>query len=254
MGILLLVVSFIPYVNVWVGQLTEWTIQLLNWTVFKTEQLPYSLITDIHLNTFQCWLLMIFIIAIIFVFQFRSSRWLYAAFSIALLFTITQWIHFYDSVNNKKWIVYSVNGHRAMEWVDSGQSYFSCDSALLHDEERIRFHIRPYRQQNGITQIHTDIPFQKEINKINTFNWNSKVIACLNNNEASLPQQGIINYLVVSNNAITSWDDVKKMKPDQIIFDGSNSRWWVDQMMKKADADKIPVHSVIDQGAFIITN
>ena len=255
MGILLLAVSFIEPVAAGVGHLTEWAIQLLNWTVFKTEQLPYSLITDIHITTLQCWLLMGVLLSFIFIFQFRSARWIYMAGCFTILFTFLQWSHYSESIHKKKWIVYSIKGHQAMEWSDDSKSYFDADTALLRDEERMRFHIRPNRLLNGVTTVQSDsIPFQKEMKGIRLFYWNHQVIASIREKHAAIPENASVNYLVISNNAVSSWEEIKKIKADQIIFDASNSQRWVDKMKQLASADQVPVYSVMDEGAFVVTN
>ena len=256
LGIVFLSVSFIAPLAQWTGQLTEWSIQLLNWTVFKTEQLPYSRIADIHINTLQCWLLMGLLLSLIFIFQFRSVKWLYTAVGFTVLFTYFQWVHFSESVSTEKWIIYSVNGHRAMEWISHGQSHFYADSMLFNEADRIRFHIQPNRLLTGVERVQSDsIPFQREVKKgISLFYWNDKVIANVHKKEAALPSIASVDYVVVSNNAVASWNELKKVKANQIIFDGSNSKWWMDKMRKQALADSIMIHSVMDDGAFIVTN
>lgn len=255
LGIVFLSISAIGPLAGWGGQLTEWCIQLLNWTVFKTEQLPYSLITHIYISTAQCWLLMGLLLSLMFIFQFRSVRWLYVAVGFTLLFTYFQWSHFLEISGKEKWIVYSVNGHRAMEWINNGQSYFHSDSALLQNQERIRFHIQPSRLLYGVHHIQSDsIPFQRDIKGIRLFYWNNKVIAGLYKKQTVLPSHASVDYVVVSNNAVASWNELKKMKANKIIFDGSNSKWWMEKMKKMALKDSISIHSVTEDGAFIVTN
>lgn len=254
-GIVFLSVSAIGPLAEWAGQVTEWFIQLLNWTVFKTEQLPYSLITNIHINTVQCWLLMGILLSLMLLFRFRSVKWLCVSISFTLLFTYFQWSHFSETSNKEKWIVYSVKGHRAMEWINNRQSYFDADAALLQDQERIRFHIQPNRLLHGVDLIHSDsIPFQRNVKGISLFYWNNKVIAGLHKKQTVLPSRASVDYVVVSNNAVASWTELKKMKANKIIFDGSNSKWWIEKMKKLALADSISIHSVTEEGAFIVTN
>src|SRR5258708_15810734 len=77
-GIFLLIISFSSSVALFTAIILEGLIKALNWIVFKTEALPFSLISDIHITTFQCSLLMGVLLTLIFLFEFKLIRWLYA--------------------------------------------------------------------------------------------------------------------------------------------------------------------------------
>ena len=40
-------------------------------------------------------------------------------------------------IDQRQFVVYSVSGYSAMEWLDKGVSYLQADSALKADEERM---------------------------------------------------------------------------------------------------------------------
>jgi len=250
-GIILLAFSAWTWLAGMIGKLVYFLIQLLNWLVFKTEELPFSLITEIHLTTFQCWLIMAMLAAVIFMLRFRSVTGLYLAGIITLVFIFTQYVHFQKWVNNKQFVVYSVSGHSAMEWIDSGVSYFKADSALQSDEERMRFHIRPNRLQRGVTAIRTTIPFAQQLpQNIEVYNWHGNRVIFIQNREAQLPVSGEIDYLVVGKNSIPP-QAIDNLSVRKIILDGSNSSGYVNRWRKIIDADKL--HSVLDDGAFVLT-
>jgi competence protein ComEC len=79
-GILLLAVSWLSAVADLVGWLLQWLIEILNWTVMVTEKLPFSIISGIHLTTFQCWLIMAALLSLIFMLEYRNRKlaWLTA--------------------------------------------------------------------------------------------------------------------------------------------------------------------------------
>ena len=114
----------------WLGQLLEYVIQLLNWLVFKTEELPFSLVKEIYLTTFQCWLIISMLMCIIFMIQYRSIQWLYASLSVVVIFIFSQVVHYRQMIDQRQFVVYSVSGYSAMEWLDKGVSYLQADSAL----------------------------------------------------------------------------------------------------------------------------
>ncbi|MEQ1585235.1 MAG: ComEC/Rec2 family competence protein [Cyclobacteriaceae bacterium] len=250
-GILLLVVSAWSWLAWLIGKLLLVLIQLLNWFVFKTEELPFSLISEIHLTTFQCWLIMMMLIALILMIQYRSIKGLYMAFAITLIFIFTQYLHYSQRIDRHQFVVYSVSGYSAMEWIDSGVSYFKADSALQNDEERMRFHIRPNRLQKGVTAINTEIPFVRQLpNNLETFYWRGNKIIVVQNKEAQLPVLGEIDYLVVGRNSL-SLKAIENLTIRKIILDGTNSRSYINRWRKVVDEEKL--HAVLDEGAFVLT-
>jgi competence protein ComEC len=254
LGILLLAVSFISPLAIVLGKLVSWLIYFLNSTVLFTEKLPFSLINEIYITTFQCWLLMGVLISFIFLFEFRRAKWLYIAFVFALFFSALQWIHFQESVNKSQLVVYAVSGHSAIEQTEQGRSIFSTDSSLLNDEERIRFHIRPNRLQHGVAEVKSSVISSHNTN-FELFYWQGKSVAILANRGTKLPKNLTIDFLFVANNSFPIY---KKERPDlkigKLIIDGSNSRSYTKKLTKFAQTENIPVHSVLDQGAFILKN
>ncbi len=217
-GIFLLGVSSISALATFVGVILEWLIKALNWIVFKTEALPFSLINDIHLTIFQCWLLMGILVSFILLFEFKSVKWLYAAFSFTILFTIIQWNNFSVNVDQKQMVVYSISNHGAIEFIDHGRSYFYADSILANDDERVKFHIQPYRLAHGISETQKEARFATEKKGVKYFDWDGKTIAWVDNKNDKLPSYVPIDYLVVSQNALHK-DRFAKLNIKQIIFD-----------------------------------
>ena len=253
-GILLLVCS--PWSSAaWiVGQITSWLIKVLNWIVFAVEDLPFSLVEDVHLSTFQFWVIMIFFLALVFMAEFKQMRWLYLAAVCSVILTVSQWIHFKRFINQRQFVVYNVNGFSAMEWIDNGQSYFWVDSAFAQNQERVRFHIGPNRLNSGVTSIHSMIPFQKELGSgVHLFQWNGKSIVFIRNKNYVLPKSVEIDYLVVGKNAIKTKGLSDSIKVKKVILDGSNSKNYVRQWKEVLKKEKIAVHAVAEEGAFILT-
>jgi len=251
MGIFLLATGFISPVASLTGAMLEWLVKLMNWIVFKTEALPMSLINDIHISLFQCWLLMGILVTLILLFEFKSIQWLYFSFFLVTMFTVEQWNHFFNFVDQKQLIVYSVNGHKALEYIDRGQSYFLADSALSTDQERIRFHIQPNRLQHGVSNTTARIPFLHQKNGVNYFSINKKTFAWISNEKATFPLNNSIDYLIVSHNALRKTGLVKA-RTSHIIFDGTNSNRILNSLRQENKNNKIELYSVLDKGAFIL--
>ncbi len=248
-GIFLLAISFITPLAEMIGFVLEWIIKALNWVVFQTEGLPFSLINNIYLTTFQCWLLMGIILAIILLFEYRNIKWLYAGFAFTVLFSLGQWIHFYDDVKQDEFIVYNINGHQAMEFISNGKSIFVADSILKSDQERIRFHIQPNRLKHGIASIRSVNIDSFDTLGVNYFYWKDKLIGFVANKKFKLPQGLKFNYLVVSMNSVP----IARLKDgvaERVILDGGNSIRYVSRVLKENNI----AYSTLQHGAFLIEN
>jgi competence protein ComEC len=251
-GIVFLIASPITSVASIIGSILSFIINVLNWLVLQVEQLPFSLIEEIHLTTFQCWLIMIFIMSLVFLIEFKSFKWIYILGLVAALVLITHWNHYRQSVSKRQFVVYAVNGHTAMEWIDNGMSFFKADSALIHDTERMRFHIRPSRLNGGVNEIYYDIPFGIEmISGVFLYRWQNSTVVHWQSSLASLPELPEMDYLVVSKNAFKV-DWINQLKIESVILDGTNSRNYINKWKEIASSGNIQVHSVSENGAFIL--
>jgi competence protein ComEC len=252
LGIVLLAVSFIPLLAAGVGWVFNGILQLLNFLVISVEKLPFSLIDNIHITTFQSWLLMCILISCIGLFEYRKFAYVISLSAFALVFGLVQWYHYYSTTAQPKWVVYRVAGHNAMEWMDEVQSYFFTDSVLMNDRERIRFHVRPNRLIHGVHNIiSNDSSFVFHQQGIRAFQWKSLRVLQIQEPTFSIPDNLQIDFLVISNNAVKSMDSLSKLKAQLIILDSSNSVYTCNRILQEAENRDIQVYSVLHNGAFV---
>jgi competence protein ComEC len=239
-GIVLLALSPIAFLATLIGKVLGGMVGLLNKVVFITEELPFSIINNIHLTTLQCWVLMMVLICLILLFDFRRIEWLYVATAAVVLFTALQWQHFFKYVNQHSFTVYHINHHMAYEWIQNGQSYFFSDSLLTNDEERIRFHIRPNRLLHQVNTVHTAIPFQKKIQNGIVYCWRDKIF--FHQTEKNHYKKFKTDFTIISHNTSPSTN------ARLVIADGSNSRYFLRQW--KFAKDSTHFYSTSLHGAF----
>lgn len=253
LGILVIAVSVIQPVALVIGFLLEWTIRLLNMGVFSVEDFPYSLIDNVYITTAQCWLLMLTIAAVILLVEFKKFSYALIAFFCVMGFSIIQWNHFTQEVDQQKLVVYRVAGHSALDIVDRGKAYFFADSILIHNQEKMRFHIRPTRLLSGVSRIHSgeQQDFVREVGGCRILQWNGVTILQLTEKEFTLPDTLEVDYVVVGKNSIKSLKALSSVKFKSLILDSSNSFYFAERIMKEAQSFSVRVHSVIHSGAFI---
>lgn len=251
-GIVLLAVSFINVLGSIVGFVLTWSIKILNGIVFVVEQFPFSLLEDIDITTFQCWMLMMAIIMIILMFQFRKFMYAPVAAIFLLMFTIGQWDHHLSTFQNKKLTVYNVQGHTAIDIFDHGQSLFFTDTTLLHQSDRIRFHIHQNRLTAGIGRIVEGHQTQsiRKVRGGEIISSLGKTIFLLNEKDYILPEGAKLDFIIIGNEAL-SRKDIKMLKTSAtIILDSSNSYFYSSGIVSNAKEQGIEIYSVKHHGAF----
>lgn len=251
LGLGVLAFSFLGVVASMLGMLLTWAIQLMNFSVKAVEALPYSLLDNLHITTTQSWLIMFALIVGVLLFQYKRFSYLVIAVVVVGLLSLLQWVHLYKEVVKKELIVYKVTGHQAIDLISSGSAFFMADSALKADEEKIRFHIRPYRLQREVKEVslleQSDLIKMGERYKLIV--WNSKSILILDKKEVDLPSIAV-NYVVVCNNAVSIEALQQTITFDKIILDSSNSYYFAEKQRKQAEALHLPIHSVLHHGYF----
>ncbi len=253
-GLVVLAVGFFPPLASFFGLILEWFIKAMNFVVFTVEDFPFSLVENIYINTFQCWMIMLFIIVIVLFLEYKKFAYLLVSVCLSFVIAITSWIHFEEDVNTERLIVYKVAHHSAFELIDHGQALFFTDLALYKDREKLRFHIQPNRLIGGVSIVQRGYEKLDNIIKkdgCTLLVWKQKTILILKQGVFTLPKDLKVDYLIVSQNAIKDFAAIQNsIQANQIIFDSSNSFYYVDKMLKQAKELHINVYSVLHDGAF----
>lgn len=252
-GILLLAGSSMAGIAGAIGFILTWLIKTLNYLVFTIERLPFSIIDNIYISTFQCWLIMALAASVILLIQHRKFNYVIAAALAATLFGGVQWQHHVKEIKPDKFIVYRVPGYRALEFTGNGQSHFYADTSLIKNHERMRFHIRPNRLLSGVarTRVNDSLRMFSPQRGVAVYTWHTKLIVQTSNPEFYLPAGLTIDYLIISNNAVKNLDQIKDLKINTLVIDSSNSLPAATRLIAEAKSRSLNVYSVLHSGAYI---
>jgi competence protein ComEC len=255
-GIVVLTVSVIPLLANMLGFLLMWLIKILNIIVFTVEAFPFSLIENIHITAFQCWLLMGITIAFILLFEYKRFYYSIVSLVFVMLFSLLQWHHFNQKINVQKITVYNVRGHCAIDLMDRGNTYFLTDLVFQLDTDKIRFHIRPNRLEAGIYAVSNgeNEVFVRTIPGAELIRWRKMTIVHAIDKNLVLPSGFQPDWLVIGNNSV---GDISKISSQlghtKIILDSSNSFSFATRFLKKHKHLNVQVYSVLHEGAFEFT-
>jgi competence protein ComEC len=252
LGIGVILLTAIQPVAALFGFMLQWIVWGLNFLVQQVEQWPFSMIENVYITTAQCWMLLMGLLFIFLMIEFRKVSFA-VCFSICVgLFGAIQWTNFFNTVNHSQLVVYKISNHSALEIIDRGQAYTFLDSTLMKDQERIRFHIRPNRLQAGVHQIRAghEQDFVKNYPGCRLIVWRGISLLHVYKSEFSSPHTFPVDYLVISHNSAKNLSQVSAVKFRKLILDSSNSFYFANRLLQQAQKNSMDVYSVIHQGAY----
>ncbi len=247
-GLLVLAASLVSPIAAALGFCLEMVIRLLNGIVFVLEDLPFSVIGDVFISGWQCVFLMMGIIALLALFEFRKFGYLVFGSVMFCGVAVLQWVHFYRDVQVNRMTVYKIPGHSAMDLMTEAKTAFFADSALSADATSMRYHIIPNRLMAGVKG-------EAEVRRF-VFRggalivWKGRKILQLHSRDANLPSALEVDWVVIGNNAIDLSRMLESVQCRKVILDSSNSFFFAARFLEAAKLHKLDVHSVLHQGAF----
>lgn len=255
LGIAVLAFSFIKVIAGMLGFLLLWMIKLLNAMVFMVEAFPFSLVENIYIDVFQCWLLMALVLTGAYLFSYKKFSTVKVMMLIVVMFAVLQWRHFGRDIHVRKFIVYGVNGHTAIDFIDRGKAYFLTDSILMNDDQKIRFHIKPNRLISGVDKVFPQRQlFVRSIPGGEIGVWCNSVVVVIKEKGMVLPDALRPDFIVIASNAVDDVPALSRQYPEsKIILDSSNSYFYLNKVDFQTRREGIEIYSVSRDGAFEYT-
>lgn len=244
-GILLLIISPIPWLAGLLAKGLALTVWLLNEGLFFVGQLPTPVIYPIPMTMVQSLCLGGIIICVYSLFRTRRFRWVWAMAGCITVFALDD---YFTATTDNEFVVYSVPRHSVMEWSGMGHAIVAMDSALQGNPSAMKYHVEPNRVFRKTTNVVSD-----KLRLLEYFNVRGKqflwVGRSLGNN-----QHIAIDFLIIGNNAVRSLETLQRTVTfEHLILDSSNSRFYEDKIIREAARLGIRCYSVSRDGAFVFT-
>ena len=258
-GMILLLVSWIPYVNTLVGYLVWGAVYVMNWVVAKIESIPYSIIKSLYINDFEFAVLLVALLLLMLTFMLRKRRLFIAMLAALLVVMCSVTIRCYSSDQQHGMTVFSLRSHTAVDFVRGREHVILADSALMADESTVdyslkgawaRQHLSPNPQVMGFEEDYANEYLCK---KSNLVTFDGKLLAIWEDQgiSDSLSFRLPVDYLLI----------VGKQKPDVqsvvngyeaklLLIDGSVPHYLAEKWMDQARSFDIPYYNT-GEGAFL---
>lgn len=256
-GLVLLASSWFPILAAGVGWLLNGFVKAINWLVNLASRLPNSTIDGVYLSILDTWLIYTLLLGIILYFISRRNSYLKLSLMASLLFAFSQILHFQPYGNSVELSVLDVNNSSVIDFRVGFSGALVADSSFLEDSEIQKFHLYGKRLISGVELDHGINDFhipsrQFPFGKLLVFE--GKSILWLNESYGSwydLADKIPIDYLIVSNNSIRSFDDIEStFFPKSVIIDRSNSFYVQSNLLEELKESEAKIHQVAANGYF----
>ena len=258
-GMVLLLVSWIPYVNVWVGYLVWGAVYVMNWVVAKIESLPLSIIKGLYISEFEFAMLLAALLLLLLMVAMQKRRLFFPLLTTLLLMMASVTYRLYHSDNQNGLMVYSLRNHTAVDFISGGDHVLLADSLLMADEGTMDYSLKGAWAQRHLAMHPQTIGFDADFDngslrkKSNLVSFDGKLMALWDDEcrvEDSLSYRLPVDYLLVCGKqkpdvqAVVNGYDAKLL-----LVDGSVPRYLAEKWMAQAETLDLPCYD-LGNGAF----
>ena len=259
-GMVLLLVSWIPYVNTLVGYLVWGAVYVMNWVVAKIESIPYSIIKGLYVSDFEFAVLLVALLLLFLTFLLRKRRLFIAMLAALMVVMVSVTIRLYSSDHQQGMTAFSLRNHTAIDFVRGEEHVLLADSTLMADESTVDYSLKGAWSKHYLSRHPQVIGFEEDFSngyfckKSDLVSFNGKLLAIWDGRQLndSLSYRLPVDYLLV----------MGKQKPDVqsivngydsklLVIDGSVPRYLSEKWIAQAQALGIPYYN-IGEGALEI--
>ena len=250
--IVLCLLSFIPPVAAFIGNMISWLIWIMNSYVERIEKLPFSLWDGLQISILQTILLLGVAAGFGFWLLEKSKTGFKYALLALLGFFVLRSVSFIQADKRQQLIVYNVAQKPAIDLIDGRRYFFVGDPDLLADDFIKNFHLRPSRV---LYRARPAPGFDNYKYQENLLVYEKKRILLINQTKYFFPLENKIpvDLLLVSDNPKLYFNKLgETFLVKQVIFDGSTPERKRNYWKKDCDSLHIPYHDISEKGAFVM--
>lgn len=262
-GMMMLLVSFIPYINIGVAFCVKWMIFAMNYVVSWVENLPLSIIKGLYINDLEFISLIVALLLLMMLLEHKNKKLLFGLLSILLIFSVSQLSRAVMQRNQMSLTVYSMNKNTAIDFVCGTEHVLLCDTMVIHDPSIVDFSIENNLIREGVYKNGHLLPYSgafyenKYMRKCkNLISFGGKTIAFLDKNSTfgvKLSYCPRIDYFVIyGRNKVDLEKLLNCYVVDLLIIDGSVPDYLRNSIIEKANEMNQAYYDVRSEGAFVL--
>ena len=257
---MLLLDPIISEVSSLLGFLLSKVIWVVNESVSLVESLPKSLIEWIYLDLVGLIMTYAIVILLLWGLHHQSFKTLLIGVLLLLGFLYFQFLSINSNSFNKKIIFYEIKGMKAIDHIRGHYAKLYVEDSV-NNLELLSYQIDPNRLASGLNPISESMQTFTSSNQFRvappfTFGIiDDKKILYIDSVTFKLQFDSLIktDILILENGAIKNVDWLKDhFQFDYLLIGNKNTRFYSNKMKQQAEASGIPIHSLIEDGAFIL--
>lgn len=259
-GMLLLVVSWVPGVNLVMGRLVWWCLHGMNWIVAEIERWPLSLVKGLYMNDLQFALSLLLLLLFWLFVNLKRKRMVMEMLVLSVIFAFSMAWQSQQRAHQSRLVVYSLRNHTAIGVVDGYDHVLLCDEGLFSESSAIDYSLKGHWAKEQLTmnpRCHTlDEDFDDDLvlKRGNLLSVHGLLFALWDENhlDDGLLYRLPVDYLLVTGRQQPDISSVLySYAPKTLLIDGSVPKYLVEQWETQAKENGLP-YVDIGESAFVI--
>ena len=263
-GMVMLLIFFIPYINIGVAFCVNWLIYAMNFIVSWIENLPLSIVKGLYINNVEFACLLIALLLLMLVIEHKKKRLFFGMLSMLLIFSVSQLTRAVMQRRQMSMTVYSINKNTAIDFVCGNEHLMLCDTVLENDPSLLSFSVENNLVREGVFSNGTILSVNSAEfenmylkKKTNIISFGGKTIGIFDKQSSfgvKMPYRPHLDYyLVIGKQNV----DIERLLNcyviDLLIIDGSVPYYLSQKIIKKAQESGLAYHDVKSDGAFVVS-
>ena len=259
-GMVLLLVSWVPYVNVLVGYLVWGTVYVMNAFVSWVEHLPMSIVKGLYISDFEFFLLILAFVLLLLMVAMRKRRLFIPLLSALLLMMVSVTIRLYKTDKQMEMTFFSLRSHTAVDFVKGREHLLLSDSALMDDASTVDYSLRGTWTKHHLSAQPETISFDQDYEnafirkKADLVSFGGKLLAIWDGRRYvdSLTYRLPVDYLLVCGRQTPDVQSVVNgYDPQLLVIDGSVPRYLEERWKAQAEEREVPCYA-LSEGALVV--
>lgn len=255
-GMVLLLVSWVPYLSTLVGYLVWGAVYVMNWVVAKIESFPGSIVKGLYISDLEFALLLVALLLLLLRVVLQKRQLFIAFLGTLLLVMVSVTVRMYSSEYQQGMMVFSLRNHTAVDFVRGGEHLLLADSTLTADASTVDYSLKGAWAQRHLSNHPQVIGLEEDFangylcKKSNLVSFDGKLLAlwddalqCKDSLDYRLP----VDYLLVRGrqkpdvqSAVNGYD------AQLLLIDGSVPRYLAEKWRAQAEALNMPCYDLAE--------
>lgn len=261
-GMIMLLIFFIPYVNVAVAWIVSKMIYVMNFGVSWIESLPYSIIKGLYVNDIQFVALLIMLLLLLLLIECKDVKMLLSIMIMFCIFLIVNMGINLKRNKQKEMIIYSINNMTAIDFISGGEHLILSDSIFINDKSVFPYNIENFLIKKGLYHggksklLYEDFDENFVKKRKNVVTFDEKLIGLSDGSVFSREELSYkipLDYMLVYGRKRQTLSYLLNVYDfDYLIIDGSVPYYLASQLIGEADDLGIKYHNIREDGAFLM--